>query len=513
MSMENPEEENNNIWDRMFVISGAQEIIRMPVKAENEQISVRPSLSDSDKYAFELGGKLQYENVCTGDKEKMQKHNLDICTYGNTLTYFGPAVYNMTFEKFWLGNAADVEEKKKYKGFIGFINEQLKKISSSGPVNFYLGTHHNRLKKTIFQGILDTDNKKHFANCCCIKMSKKSGQWQIKFVFEGFPDKPEGKDYFKNTGNPFSRGTEGIKDPQPLIEYLSGIQNDNVNIYIIRHGNAFHNAPLRLVGKTGMNRPLDSCLTPLGIIQGENLGKDLKKEGHLNGTNVWCTSYMNRAMLTILQVMKQSDGLYQRLEQFRKFYIKYSMAELYKRLVKDETDLTKWNENINKLIESSASRKIGRPTEVQEALNAYMSPGGIYFPQKYFNKQSDFKIADIVKMKFPPKFTFKSKKLGITGIGTFGTTSEIDGGRKKRTRKRNKLMCPKNCCGLPVIKCGCPETCPHCNCQEIKRLRRLLKRKTCKKRKKKTKKRKRKKSTKKKARNKYKKQKRKTKKY
>lgn len=73
MSMENPEEENNNIWDRMFVISGAQEIIRMPVKAENEQISVRPSLSDSDKYAFELGGKLQYENVCTGDKEKMQK--------------------------------------------------------------------------------------------------------------------------------------------------------------------------------------------------------------------------------------------------------------------------------------------------------------------------------------------------------------------------------------------------------------------------------------------------------
>jgi hypothetical protein len=81
MSVENPEEENNNIWDRMFVISGAQEVIKMPVKTENEQISVRPSLSSSDKYAFELGGKLQYKDVCTGNKKKMMKPgvNLDIC--------------------------------------------------------------------------------------------------------------------------------------------------------------------------------------------------------------------------------------------------------------------------------------------------------------------------------------------------------------------------------------------------------------------------------------------------
>ena len=27
-----------------------------------------------------------------------------------------------------------------------------------------------------------------------------------------------------------------------------------------------------------------------------------------------------------------------------------------------------------------------------------------------------------------------------------------------------KLMCPKACCGAPVVECTCGEDCPHCNC-------------------------------------------------
>ncbi|MBC8294298.1 MAG: hypothetical protein H8E55_00660 [Pelagibacterales bacterium] len=57
----------------------------------------------------------------------------------------------------------------------------------------------------------------------------------------------------------------------------------------------------------------------------------------------------------------------------------------------------------------------------------------------------------------------------------------IYGGKKKskyNKRMTKKLMCPKNCCGLPVLKCNCPKSCGHCNCQEIKRLRRLLRKKT-----------------------------------
>lgn len=61
------------------------------------------------------------------------------------------------------------------------------------------------------------------------------------------------------------------------------------------------------------------------------------------------------------------------------------------------------------------------------------------------------------------------------------------GGRRSR-KKRKKLMCPKNCCGVPVDKCGCPISCPHCNCHEIQKLKKMLKktRKKCNKRKKKT---------------------------
>ena len=84
----------------------------------------------------------------------------------------------------------------------------------------------------------------------------------------------------------------------------------------------------------------------------------------------------------------------------------------------------------------------------------------------------------------------RSKKKDKLGARIIGKVVFSKGGRRRRSRKkRKKLMCPKNCCGVPVNKCGCPVSCPHCNCPEIKRLKKLLKktRKKCnKKRKKKT---------------------------
>ena len=71
----------------------------------------------------------------------------------------------------------------------------------------------------------------------------------------------------------------------------------------------------------------------------------------------------------------------------------------------------------------------------------------------------------------------------------------VYGGRKKSKRnktmgrKSRKLMCPKNCCGVSVSKCGCPKSCRHCNCHEIKRLRKKLRKKSCKKSKRKKRKR------------------------
>ena len=67
-------------------------------------------------------------------------------------------------------------------------------------------------------------------------------------------------------------------------------------------------------------------------------------------------------------------------------------------------------------------------------------------------------------------------------FGELYSSSALYGGLRKKSkynkRMTKKLMCPKNCCGLPVLKCNCPKSCGHCNCQEIKRLRRLLRKKT-----------------------------------
>lgn len=63
------------------------------------------------------------------------------------------------------------------------------------------------------------------------------------------------------------------------------------------------------------------------------------------------------------------------------------------------------------------------------------------------------------------------------------TSNLIYGGKRKYKRntrmKRKKLMCPKNCCGVSVRKCRCPKSCKHCNCHEIRRLRKKVR--TCKK--------------------------------
>ena len=59
----------------------------------------------------------------------------------------------------------------------------------------------------------------------------------------------------------------------------------------------------------------------------------------------------------------------------------------------------------------------------------------------------------------------------------------MNGGGSRVRRKKKGLMCPKNCCGLPVIKCNCSKYCGHCNCKEIQRLRKLLRKKSTKKKK------------------------------
>jgi len=93
----------------------------------------------------------------------------------------------------------------------------------------------------------------------------------------------------------------------------------------------------------------------------------------------------------------------------------------------------------------------------------------------------------IVSSNTKPESKTRKKGMQVLRKRAAAEAQRKIGGRRSR-KKRKKLMCPKNCCGVPVDKCGCPVSCPHCNCPEIKRLRKLLKktRKKCNKKRKKT---------------------------
>ena len=89
--------------------------------------------------------------------------------------------------------------------------------------------------------------------------------------------------------------------------YLS--KHTRCEIFLIRHGNAFHNKPLQLVGSNviskKLNRNLDTNLTPMGILQARLLGQYLVEKNYLKNddNNVFCASYLNRAQHTCTELL------------------------------------------------------------------------------------------------------------------------------------------------------------------------------------------------------------------
>ena len=78
-----------------------------------------------------------------------------------------------------------------------------------------------------------------------------------------------------------------------LVSFLNYIEyKEQTRIFLIRHGNAFHNKPLQLTG-IGINRNVDTNLTPLGIHQARTLGSFLVAKDYLNAPsnnnyNIFC---------------------------------------------------------------------------------------------------------------------------------------------------------------------------------------------------------------------------------
>jgi len=131
--------------------------------------------------------------------------------------------------------------------------------------------------------------------------------------------------------------------------------------------------------------------------------------------------------------------------------------------------------------------------EMDDSLIQTKNPSQQHYAKIGKDKDGNIIIPKGVIVSSNTKPQSKTRKEGMEVLRKRAAAAQAPrfGGRRSR-KKRKKLMCPKNCCGVPVDKCGCPVSCPHCNCPEIKRLRKLLKRtrKKCNKKRKKTRRRK-----------------------
>ena len=206
-----------------------------------------------------------------------------------------------------------------------------------------LVTHHNRMRDST-QGLIPF--KKYFfkknpynayANNFCLKISIKDGIPIYSLFFKGFPDKGEfencydeneQKDAYEiesdnDTNNDYVlRGYTGGKnrggffkkkykyfcnedigtfiDIELITKVITDANiNNNLDIYVIRHGNSLHNKPVEV---SSQNDRLDSSLTPLGMYQAKELGNYFISV--LNNANIiLCCSFLQRTQLTGLLLL------------------------------------------------------------------------------------------------------------------------------------------------------------------------------------------------------------------
>ena len=249
-------------------------------------------------------------NVCNTTKADVANNNPQ-CTYERSIEYVPSSVKSSrscTHKTFWNDVA----------GQAGFMTKQMN--FQGKPLKFFMVSHHHRLLKTILKPLLPkTPENWKIANCMCFHFKLENHGWKLSIIYEGFPDKLRSNYFRKDREKDELVLYDSSKQDGMFYEtnsekwvnftdtYLS--QHTNCEIFLIRHGNAFHNKPLQLVGSNviskKLNRNLDTNLTPMGILQARLLGQYLVEKNYLKNDdkNVFCASYLNRAQHTCTELL------------------------------------------------------------------------------------------------------------------------------------------------------------------------------------------------------------------
>lgn len=169
--------------------------------------------------------------------------------------------------------------------------------------NIIITTHSKRLRQ-LFNKYFNNFNKKiHFMNCCIIKLSSNNSDNNYKviphMIYEGELDTYENRNMNKyynthtfNSGNIYSN----------ILQIPS-----NVNIYLIRHAQGYHNLNsgiARYIKIANYNIILkDPQLTEIGISQSLKCGNELKKYINNLDKNYFFCSKFRRTRETLSYIM------------------------------------------------------------------------------------------------------------------------------------------------------------------------------------------------------------------
>tara|TARA_Y100000389_G_scaffold179456_1_gene193537 strand:- start:17175 stop:18614 length:1440 start_codon:yes stop_codon:yes gene_type:complete len=363
-------EKKHFIQDKMYILPCLQERRAAPIR--KGPINLEPEQEGSiitRKNGFKKlpKGTSDIFNNRWANKNTTFKEGLDIKAYNDERdSLYIPQInsfYGKNEGEELFTNCKKLSPENKWDIYFRFLHDRSRDKESTA----LFITHHNRLrglKKSLTKesGLLSLNRDARcnaYANNFCLKItvepkSDYESEPNIKYeiIYSGFPDKgelsnTESEENSLETISPKAAELLGLKpkssdslEPKAArllglnggdytycsgVDSLSDINLKNISngiisahkngyitqkrtLFIIRHGNALHNKPLKVKDD---NR-LDSSLSPLGLYQAHILGQVLaseQSECFFNDVNIQlCTSFLSRTQLTGLSILKSIYG-------------------------------------------------------------------------------------------------------------------------------------------------------------------------------------------------------------
>lgn len=202
--------------------------------------------------------------------------------------------------------------------------------------NIIIVSHSKRIRKLLYDNFENFNIKKKFKNCCILllRFNNQRKITEIKLIYSGEIDKNENRNmdnYYDNE----SFNQLNIISTKLLVP-------ENINIFLIRHAQGYHNynntffrKVKELIEKKSLSDPQ---LTEIGKLQSINCGKFLNR--FLNDNNIEKNKFIFFCSI-LLRTRETINNILDQIEQFK------SSKDIYVLPCSQEISFVKGNEKNN----------------------------------------------------------------------------------------------------------------------------------------------------------------------